>query len=490
MIRESNCDVIHETILRDLVDIASDVEDTYHSVEFGKDGNGTRFKSLTSKASNLILVFPVLVSTNMDIDTAVMISKAIERKCTSLLQMILASAQISSSSDVEDYISNFHKNLNSKRGMTVDDYIDFMDDVVASYESGEVPNVDKELLEIVKEDMKNLKYFIGTAFNENSLNDYKIYNSKYGKKDIALISESKKTRAKSMERRSHRKEKSTLTQDLPKELGTDKDPESTNDLSGLDVDNDKPKNNKSKNNKSSKITTTGNQYQRSRIDFHDQILKNDIKKANEMMPTTLVVDITDVSHDTPVKIERAIIGVKAKLYPVNSIDIIEHISSKYVDNNWVRQIVRASTREISFWKDLIFAIDKAKIDALSHSDRGSSSPMWKVLERRATKKRLTRWRSNQADCSPITTLVISQEEVEFLKKNNMLNMDIPSVATKLMESYNLMGLIVADETTETVKMLFDGEDDEYETLSFKGLERESDDDGYKKVINLMTKLSR
>lgn len=456
MIRESNCDVIHETILRDLVDIASDVEDTYHAVEFGKDSNGTRFKSLTSKASNLILVFPVLVSTNMDIDTAVMISKAIERKCTSLLQMILASAQISSSSDVEDYISNFHKNLNSKRGMTVDDYIDFMDDVVVSYESGEVPNVDKELLEIVKEDMKNLKYFIGTAFNENSLNDYKIYNSKYGKKDIALISESKK----------------------PK----DKDSKSTNDL-GLDTDNNKSKNNKS-------IKTTGNQYQRSRIDFHDQILKNDIKKANEMMPTTLVVDITDVSHDTPVKIERAIIGVKAKLYPVNSIDIIEHISSKYVDNNWVRQIVRASTREISFWKDLIFAIDKAKVDALSHSDRGSSSPMWKVLERRATKKRLTRWRSNQADCSPITTLVISQEEVEFLKKNNMLNMDIPSVATKLMESYNLMGLIVADETTETVKMLFDGEDDEYETLSFKGLERESDDNGYKKVINLMTKLSR
>ena len=59
-----------------------------------------------------------------------------------------------------------------------------------------------------------------------------------------------------------------------------------------------------------------------------------------------------------------------------------------------------------------------------------------------------------------------------------------------MDAYNLMAFVIVNEATECVKFLFDDGDHEYETLSFSHLERESADGSYKKVINLMTKLSR
>ena len=117
--------------------------------------------------------------------------------------------------------------------------------------------------------------------------------------------------------------------------------------------------------------------------------------------------------------------------------------------------------------------------------------MFKVLERRATKHKLTRWKANRADSSPITTLIVSQDEVEYLKKDHDINLENRKIAMKLMEEYNFMGMIIADEAAETADIIWDtGSDAMYETQSFRNLERESDDRNYKKIINLMTKISR
>lgn len=179
------------------------------------------------------------------------------------------------------------------------------------------------------------------------------------------------------------------------------------------------------------------------------------------------------------------------MYSVDSSELIERVASKYADSNWVRELVRASTGEISFWRDFVFALDKARVDAINSARKGSTAKMWKVLERRATKHRITKWKANKADSSPITTLIISQDEVEYLKKDYDIDLENRKIAMKLMESYNFMGLVIADEPAETVSIIWDeGNDAQYETQSFRNLERESDDRNYKKVINLMTKISR
>jgi hypothetical protein len=169
---------------------------------------------------------------------------------------------------------------------------------------------------------------------------------------------------------------------------------------------------------------------------------------------------------------------------------MNRINLKNEDNNGLIKFIRASTRETSFFKDLLFAIDKAKLDALSQSKRGSSLKLWKVLERRALKSKFRRSFGQVNDASAITTLTICQEEVEYLKKNNNIDVEDPKVIRPIMEAYNLMGFCIIDESMEVAKFIFDTGEDIYEVLSFNHLEREQSDSGYKKVVNLMNKMMK
>ena len=90
--------VIHETILKDIVDVLSDVKDI-DEIQF-ELGKSKSIKSIADATSNLTLVFPVVVSTDMDITSAMMISKAIERKCVAMLQMLLSAFQITDAKNI------------------------------------------------------------------------------------------------------------------------------------------------------------------------------------------------------------------------------------------------------------------------------------------------------------------------------------------------------------------------------------------------------
>ena len=57
-----------------------------------------------------------------------------------------------------------------------------------------------------------------------------------------------------------------------------------------------------------------------------------------------------------------------------------------------------------------------------------------------------------------------------------------------MEQYNLLGMSIVDESLEIAKFMWDTGEDLWETVSFNNLERESNDNTYKKVVNLMTKV--
>ena len=219
----------------------------------------------------------------------------------------------------------------------------------------------------------------------------------------------------------------------------------------------------------------------------NRVFTTDIKKANELVPTMMVINFysADTQYTT-----TAVIGIKAKLYPVDSEDAIERIYTKNKDNEGFHNFIRATTREISFWKDFVFALDKAKIDALNSGRRGSKSKIWKVLERRALKGKIKRFIGLGNDAAAISTLVVSKDDVEALKKEYDIDVEKPYVIKPIMDSYSLMGFVIVDEATEVVKFLFDSDDNSFETLTFSHLEREASDNSYKKVINLMTKMNR
>ena len=63
-------------------------------------------------------------------------------------------------------------------------------------------------------------------------------------------------------------------------------------------------------------------------------------------------------------------------------------------------------------------------------------------------------------------------------------------ARAILEGYNLMDIVVADESMEIARLLLDDGDGVYEALTFDALEKQANDNTYKKVVNLVSKINR
>ena len=172
------------------------------------------------------------------------------------------------------------------------------------------------------------------------------------------------------------------------------------------------------------------------------------------------------------------------MYAADSMDIVNHVVSKRGNKLSLYNFIKATSGEIDFWRDFIFALKKAKVDAISSSKRGSSSKLWKVLERRSIASKLNRLLSSRNDATAITTLMVSMYEVEYLRKNNDIDLLDSRVARQLLDEYNLIGIAVVDDSTESVRFIFDTGDDEYEIYSFGSLKKEDKVD-YKQMIQIL-----
>lgn len=552
---------IHETIIKDIVDVAKDFKDSDEIQAVRNRKNGASFKSITSKSEALTMVFPVICSKNMSYETAAMISKAIERKAVAMLHMLFTAAQITDAKDGADYISRFHTNLNPGK-MTVDDFMEALDGFVEENALIESSN-QREAYEAIKEDMKAMNVYFEKDVENVSLNDYKIVTigeqqhlfNEYVEPVNEAIKVKNKVRNQFEGPNATRFNYADAIRNIdipdvndPQFWHAHIDPKTSQqtvdayghpvydfDQHAWDAANNAVKNQMDnararqeydkylndiqdqidKNNiEYMKINQNNKEYMLNRDKFAHQldvddmnmrktaadisklsadIAKNrlvdqDVKKANELVPTLMHVNFVSVDDKSKYPISTSlVVGVKAKLYAIDGVDIMDRLKVKHNDKNLLLNLVKASTREISFFKDFILAIDKAKIDAISQSRRGSSSKMWKVLERRATKSKIRRFLSMKNDATAITTVCITQDEAEFLKKTEYIDIENSKTIRPIMDAYNMMGFVIADESLEVCKFMFDTGDDQWEMLTFNNLEKEQKDNT-KKIINLMSKM--
>ena len=444
----TNPRMIHETVLKDIMDVWDGIKQLNdEDIDFKAKKTASKpmlgASSISKASSNLNLVFPVICSRGISIENASMISKAVEKNAVTMLQRLFASWQIASDdvSSVEDYIRKFHTNLSSSAA-SLDDLFDLAGRASGTADRNYPSARFSE--SAIKEDLKNINYYLPTSVSESSLMQFSV---KEGAVSVEGDVDGKGGSPEAGKPRSMAKDKAD-------ELGMKKN---------------------------------STDY------FKNQVADSDFKKANELMPTTMIINFQVEAKDgnSTYNYHNGVIGVKAKLYPIGSDDIVKHIAEKNTDRNWLTNFFRATTREISFMKDFVLALDKAKIDAMSLSTRKSTSDrMWKVLERRATVSRLKKALRQNNNAAAITTLCVSQEEVEYLRKNH--NVDLEKIATVLglFDSLNLMCICIVDESLEVAKFIYDEQEPMWETISFTHLERESSDNTYKRVVNLMTKVAR
>lgn len=465
--------MVHETVVRDIVDILDGVKD-FDQVDWILNKRNS-VGSIAKRASNLILVFPVLISNSLSIQTATIISKAIERKCVALLQVLFSAVNLTNATDLYEYIGQFHGNLNKQLSLD-----DFMNAVDRLSEAGVIRITDAEVYNAVKEDMHNINNFLDDLYNPIPLTRYKNITNKFG--ESGIIKEADSNDGSFIDDIIDGINQLVGGINFQAKLNDD----DLNNIASKVSDNlkyEKPSHGNNMRNRNEKPSL------KDQVDyFNKQLLPQDVQKANELMPTTMMVNFTYYKNGSEIR-QTGVIGVKAKLYPIDSMDIISRVSSKYSDKNTLFKFIKASTREISFFKDFLFAVDKAKLDAINVGSNSNNAKIFKLLERRAAKYRmLALIRKN--DASPITTLVLSQDEVEYLKRYNSIDMERPNVCKTIMNAYNLMCISIADESLEIAKFLFDDDDNIFEALSFDGLEKEAKDSSYKKVVNLMSKINR
>lgn len=450
-------DQIHETVLKDAIDIFTGIRDVVSDDDglekliakhTGKKSNYIR--SIANKSNDLICVFPVMSSRNIAIGNQAMVSKAIEKNLVAMLQMLFSAIQVSDADNAFEYIKTFHTNINkSAKSFDIDDVITVSNLIDGMTESAFKvgAKVDMGIVEAVKQDLKRMNFVLESNISTRPISESFTCNIDPSGKYVVEVK--------------------PYREDADNRI----DPDLREDKFKLDI-------NKAK-----------SQLSKDQVDFFkNQVLPTEYKKANELQPTLMVVNFKIKSGDRYIPIDSIVIGVKAKLYPIGSEDIITHLVAKTKDANWIQKFIKASTKEISFFKDFLFAIDKAKVDALSMSRKGSSNMMWKVLERRANKSKFNKLMARSNDSTAITTIMVSQNEVDYMKKEYQVDISDIRTARTLLDQYNLIGLCIVDESLEIAKFLYDTGDDMWETISFSNLERESNDNTYKKVVNLMTKV--
>lgn len=466
-------DTLHESVVKDITDAISDVGDVVKDMDrFGSNPNINRAGSLSKATSGLTLVFPVLCTKSLPLDTASMVTKAVERKAVSLLQVAFSAFNITNVKDATQFVKNFHTNLKGK--MSIDDFIDAMDSYVN--ENSLIPKENMATYRAVMEDLKNINYTFGDDISESSINDYKTTSSLYGLRVVKEVDND-------LER-----------QKFAYQQAKDQEKQDFED-NKFAYQQQKDYHNLQQNKKKYNLDKERNSIQNRKDNMdtiRQQLLSTDVKKANEMVPTMMIVNLITTDKDTQSAIERPIvIGVKAKLYPVDSQDVINKIITKNTDSNILLKFIKVGTREISFVKDFLFAIDNAKLSAIANSKNGSpTNKLLKVLERRALGGKIRKaFRANNA-CKAISTLVISKEEAEQIYKYNGLDVMDVKIIRNIMESLNLMMFMVADESEESVSIIVDSGDDVYEVVSYTHLEREASDNSSKKIVNLMTKIAR
>lgn len=448
----------------------------------GSSSTGFKMNSnIAKEAKGLTAVFPVLVSESVSVEQAQMIAKAAERKYVTMFQMLFAASQITDAKSAQSYLKKFHNNITSSldlSDMTVDDVIDFANKLDEEVQTTALTNARiTEATKAVLEDLafnENYTKVLAENLNPVSLNNYKV-KTVFGDYKATQVSEA------------------------GDEYYTVEDRSDSTEWEGRDDNNGNVY--KQRTNTTTRRTPITDRDRAATLKdknatlkdkadiISKQIVTTDIKKANEATPSLMIINfVTQADGRDNEIVNTAVIGVKCVIHYIPSSEMMNRMVLKNTDRRGLLNFIRATTGEIQFFRDFLFAIDRAKIDAVAKTNKGSNSRIWKMLEIRANRSKMnTTARADNAACAAITMLVLSKAEVDIIKQSYRLDLSKASTMLSVMKGYNFIGVAVIDEVNEKVDFLYDDGTKNFETISFMSLEREQGAGEYKKMINTLVK---
>lgn len=462
-----NPKAIHESILNTIIGgIQNFPKNLKKSIDSGDqkklaktiDNKVASATSIARASAGLIFTYPVLCSSSLGIKSCTMVSKALERRNVTMLQILLAANQ-RTNQNIMDYLKDFHTNLDFDK-MSLEDFVDVITESGTYAKMISKPEYLLEMMPLreknaaLEDFRENTNYFFEEDVNENYIGRFKLLK-RNGYDTIIEADSNTDSDDDKKKNQTQTKDKAFKTINVSgRDYTYDSDADDVNKMTSPNIDS-------------------------------NRLLSSEIKKANEMVPTLMLINTIDPSTGANM---QSVVGVKSRMISVPSGEVVGRILANYQDSNNLLKFIKLTTRETSFIKDFLLAVDNAKLDAINNSKKGSATALFNALERRSQNGKIRKMAKTEKQfAKAIATLVISQEDVEDLKKMNGIDVESIRIIKPIMEKLNLLYFVIIDESSESIKILIDGSDD-YEVYPFSALEKENKDDTYKKVINLMAKM--
>lgn len=443
--------------------ILNDISEVVKSVSTLVRTNSSAMKknndSLAKKAKEGILQFPAICSNSLDADTLSMASKALERNYATFAQIVYTMncvAQVDEIKGVGDFINKFHTNIGNTG--TIDVLNLALKEALEDYSQTELDGMVLETIlckgstnTIIHENSINLKEYM-SGFNLDILNDLFIpadirkeiieeniaYNKNYRKYgDSLLEAETVKrtiTSTTKMRRQNGNNDTEDITDVITTTYTSDKNPNANN------------------------------------INIPAKVLdNNELKKANELVPTTLTLRINFMDKNGNLAGERTFnIGVKVTLHPASSEEIINNLCSTR-DTGFFK-FIRWTTGELSLVKDVLLNLNEIKLDVVNKT-AGKSGWFSTFKRLKAKSTILSRFSKGAQGFHPLGTIIISMDETEIIKNKSGLDLTRVSDVKKVMDKFMLLGFVILDPATQTAMFIFDDSPD-FEMQPFSGLKRE------------------
>lgn len=503
----------------DTVDTIVQIAKGLSNVATNKVANKSEYSysSIANAASKLIAVFPVLTSRTVSFDTARMTSKYIEQISCQFFMFALQQANISNAKDGIAYLRQFHQNLNMGDDNT-DAVIAAMQSWIDAYTKGTQESttfadaLNNEVLseamvdpfmmqsddvKISASDMRELMHamqesaniqFYDTKLNPLSIDDYVVREFAGGDYRVTvspyILNEAKANKRKANNSYNENKEQHRHEEEMNKILNDRMKiyQKAQSERDKQDAENEKQQK------EDQKSTSRDNDWRNAnRMHNNTAFLKDqDIKKMNDAVPSILIVKFYQKNSNDAVSgvATEFLIGIKSKVVPITTTEILRRIMNDNKDGQKFLKFMRVITGELKA-SDVLLGLSRIADDVKSYKVKGARGDIWTLLQNRAVAAKEQVRSGKHNDFSAITTVLISQQDADELYREENFDINDPKNAIHFMQSYNLMGFAIADDSNEVLHLLLDNGSKNFEDISYRMLERETQDSTYKKLINLM-----
>ena len=444
-------------------------------------------RSLARQSSAATLQFPVVISKAITLETAQTVTKALERQYAIFVQMVISlNPYLDLSKDsIPSYLGKIHQNNPNVLDLLNESCTSVYSD--EAYELYVLMSINEgcngQVLKSNAEQMFSVEEFL----NPNKVND--LYKPKTITRSVAESSldyfckknhivmedvysdiDDAKDQVDLKKIELKNKIKTQSQEDMIKALGDEEKQKREDAMQRAKFDHD--------------IAKAQAEY---RTKTQVKLADNDVKKANELVPTTLSVSLQVKDGQSFGGITNFVLGIKGLMHPVNSNDMISNLIDGYKSGNKFFNFIRWTTGEISFLKDLLFNVNGIKEDVIKKHAKGNSH-WWSTLKRRRTLAKMKNVFGG-SKILPNVSIVCSMEEIAEMQDVYGMDLMEPKTVRRMMDRYFLLGFVVVDEAQELCHFIFDGESN-YQTLSFKGLEKENNNKNEFKEIYKMINSGR